>query len=31
MEKFLRTRNLEGGGHVMRAPERKEFPTHSNI
>jgi len=23
MKKFLGTRKLEGGGHVMRAPERK--------
>jgi len=31
IEKFLGTRNLEGGGRVMRTPGRKEFPIHSHI
>jgi len=31
IEKFLGMRNPEGGGHVMRALERKEFLAHLNI
>ena len=30
MEKFLGMRKLEGGAIVMRAPNRKRFPTHLN-